>query len=189
MKYLTLSLVLAGLLFAVPGSAGAQAGSITLNVPHVKQEANQLCWAALVSQLLFQNPAGSRPSQCDLVNRLNDIKANGAANCCGNLDQPICNIPADNREMISLLTGFGMKAEMINVPSTPDEVYNYLKSGRVLLLGIKTTANDNHIYMVRGIAWENNQAMLIVNDPYYEASAKVPFSQAQPTWLLAIAVG
>jgi len=188
-KYLTLPIILAALMLAAPVSAGAQGGSITLNVPHVKQEAGQLCWAALVSQLLFQNPAGSRPSQCELVNMINDIKGEGAANCCGNLNTPMCNITANNREMISLMTNFGMKSEMINVPTSPEEVFNYLKSGRVLLLGVKTTANDNHIYMVRGISWENNQAMLIVNDPYYETSVKVPFSQTQPTWLLAIVVG
>ena len=172
-----------------PGSAIAQTGSITLNVPHIKQEASQLCWAALVSQILFQNPAGSRPSQCELVDMVNDIKANGVTNCCGNLNRDDCNITASNRDIIPLRSRFGMKAEMVNVPGTPEEVFNYLKSGRVLLLGVKTTATDNHIYMVRGITWENNQAMLIVNDPYYDSSAKVLFSQAQPTWLLAIAVG
>ena len=189
MKYLPISLVLAALLLAAPGSAGAQGGSITLNVPHVKQEATQLCWAALVSQLLFQNPAGSRPSQCDLVNMLNEIKGDNAPTCCGNLDRADCNVNANSREMISLMTNFGMKAEMVNVPASPEEVLNYLKSGRVLLVGIKTTPTDNHIYMVRGLVWENNQAMLIVNDSYYETSVKMPFSQAQPTWVQAIAVG
>lgn len=189
MKYLLVSFVAACLLVLIPISAQAQTGSITLNVPHVKQEASQLCWAALVSQLLFQNPAGSRPSQCDLVNKLNDIKNDGAPDCCGNLEQPTCNVTANNQDMISLLTLFGMKAEHVNVPTTPEEVYSYLSSGRVLLLGVRTTPTDNHIYMVRGISWENNAAVLIVNDPYYDSPAKTLFNDAQPTWVKAIAVG
>ena len=190
MKYPSLLIIiLACILFAAPGMAGAQVKPITLNVPHVKQEASQLCWAALVSQVLFQNPTGSRPSQCELANMLNEIKGNYMATCCGNLDRADCNIIATKRDIVSLLTRFGMKAEQVNVPSAPDDVYNYLSSGRVLLVGVRTTATDNHIYLVRGIAWENNQAVLTVNDPYYESSAKVPFSQAQPTWILVIAVG
>lgn len=189
MKFLSLSMALAGLLLAAPAPAEARTGSVTLNVPHIQQEASQLCWAALITQVLFQNPAGARPKQCDLVNRLNEIMANGAADCCGNLDRPDCNISATNRDIISLITLFGMKAEQVNVPATPEDVHEYLKSGRVLLVGVRTTPTDNHIYLVRGLVWENDKAMLIINDPYYGASAKTPFTEAQPTWLQAIAVG
>jgi len=188
MKHLLM--ILAGFLFAAPASAAARTGSITLNVPHIQQQTSQLCWAALVAQALFQNPDGTRPGQCDLVNMLNELKGRDKSDCCANFDKATCDITANQLEIIALITSFGMKAEqLVTVPSTPEEVYNYLKSGRVLLLGVRTTATDNHMYMVRGISWENNEAVLLVNDPYYEHSAKTSFKEAQPTWVLALVVG
>jgi hypothetical protein len=162
MKHLCATILWAALAALIPTSAGAQTGSVTLNVPHARQEATQLCWAALVSEVLFQNPDGSRPGQCHLVNELNDIKGlNPAGDCCGRLDQEGCNITANYQDIESLLTRFGMKVEKVNVPATPEEVHAYLQSGRVLMLGLQTTPTDNHLYLVRGLNWENGKAVLI----------------------------
>ena len=45
--------------------------------------------------------------------------------------------------------------------------------------------NQNHLYMIRGISWDGEEAMLGLNDQAVSQSQTVKFSEYQKTWMRA----
>lgn len=188
MKNIAYVLILMLVLAVTPAWGQVPQRNINLNIAHIKQEAKQLCWAALVAQVVNRY-AGLKPRQCDVVNMLNDINRSMPAACCYDISSSGCNITANENDIMSLLNGYGVKAALVSPPATVEEVYEFLSSGRALMLGLRTTATDNHIYLLTGLEWENNEPVLLINDSYYDAPIRVPFREAQPTWIAAIVIG
>ncbi len=161
---------------------------VALDIPNIEQETNYWCWAALVQQLIAARKIGSPPKQCQLADALNELKGRPASYCCRDLGQPECEVMATHPEITSLIERYGGRSTVVETPDSPEEVYNYLAGGQAILCSVKITPEMNHIYLVRGLSWENGQAMLLINDPATGGpSKKVPFQEARPTWQLTLA--
>lgn len=160
---------------------------ITLAIPHFEQETSYWCWAALVQQTIAWRNFG-RPDQCQIVGMANAAKEIQPFDCCTHKTDPGCNRPGNLPEIKAIIAAYGGRAESVSPPNSPEEVYNYLMNQKALICGIKYDANNNHIYLVKGIYWTNGEAILVINDPATSAHRELPFKEARPTWMETLAV-
>jgi len=186
--FLTIALILS----SAPAAAQTRPDPIALDVPNIEQETKYWCWAALVQQIVIARKIGQPPSQCQLVNAVNEKRGRTDADCClaSSSGDSNCDRMADAPEIGELIRSYGTKVEQVKIPARPEEVYDYLISGRVLLCGLKTAGGYHHIYLVRGLSWENGRAMLLVNDPASGGgSLKIDFDEARATWMQTLLIG
>lgn len=186
MKKLLLALVL---LLVLPASAMAAWGKPDpeiINIPNEEQETNFWCWPALIRQIINWRGLGEAPSQCELVNTANAYKGSTTVNCCQEPDNAACSRLGDENELKNLVSLYGGQITDVPVPTTPEEIYDYLMSKKVLLMQVQFTGtNQDHLYMIRGISWEGDEAMLVLNDPAVSQTQTVKFSEFQKTWMRA----
>lgn len=191
-----LSALLLGLtVFSPAASAWAQAGNwgkpdpIIIDIANTEQETNYWCWPALVQQIINWRGMGRGPSQCEIVNITNAYKGWQGINCCDNPSLKECSRLGEAAEIKNLISLYGGRAMDIDVPTTPEEIYSYLMAKQVLLVGVEISGTNNkHLYMIRGLAWEGEEAILTINDPAVGQSQTLKFSEAQNTWFYALAV-
>ncbi len=181
----------AACLMLTGGAAGASIlfnpKPIDLGVANVRQEDPKWCWAAVIQQILAWRGGGSSLSQCQVVNQaLNDQGRNGMDCCQEGPDSEICSRAGTNLEVLSLITRLGGRVDGIMPPDTPEQLYEHLKAGRVVIAGVKGPGGLNHAYVIRGMVWEDGQAMLLINDPALNEPVSRPFREARPTWILTM---
>lgn len=193
MQKIVLSFLTALALSAVaPSPAPAQfyPDPINLGISNIEQEAENWHWPAIVRQVLNKR-SGHAPSQCQIVNLANTEDGEEAPpeDCCQDSSLALCGRFSDIRESLNILKRFGVPAETVTIPSSPDQVYNYLIEGRALIVGFYIDRDRKHAYLVRGISWdEEGQASLLINDPAVTEPFQAPFEQERPGWQTVIAV-
>jgi len=84
--------------------------------------------------------------------------------------------------VMTLVNRYGGRVDGVQMPDTPEQVHEYLAAGRALAVGLDTGETVGHVILIRGIVWENGEAMLLVNDPIVKQSIKTPFSSSRPSW-------
>ena len=179
-----ISIALAAVLFiSSPAQAVVALDPVDLNIANIEQETNYWCWVTLPLQLLSRSYIGKGLSQCSLVNTANfKLGVGVGVDCCLTPENKACSRMGNREEIMGLVTHYGGQIENVPVPKTAEEVYQILRSGRYLLVGFERMPGLNHIYLVRGMFWENGVTMLHVNDPATAATQVIPFNQAHPTW-------
>jgi len=185
---LVLPLVMASSAVAQTGAWG-KPDPLTINIANIEQKNNYWCWPAIIEQIINWRGMGSSPSQCELVNIANAYKGWQAINCCDDSARAECSRAGTEEEIKNLITLYGGRATNINPPTTAEEIYGHLMAKRVLLMGVEIEGtNNSHLYMVRGISWAGDEAMLTINDPAVSQSQTIKFSDAQNTWFYSLAV-
>lgn len=180
------------MILAWPSSALAAWGQpdpVIINIANEEQETNTWYWPALLQQIINWRGIGQAPAQCDLVDTANAYKGLTGINCCQDPGLPNCSRQADENELNSLISLYGGQMSEVTVPAAPQEIYNYLMAGKVLLMQVEISGtNVKHFYMIRGLAWDGEEAMLTINDPAVPQSQTVKFSDFQNTWMRAFTV-
>lgn len=180
---------------SMPGMAGAQTGvwgkpdPVIINIDNEEQKTNYWCWPALIRQIINWRGMGQAPSQCEIVNIANAYKGWQGINCCEDPNREECARLGDEGELKNLVALYGGRVTDIEVPTTPEEIYNNLVSRKLLLMLVEFSGTTNkHLYMIRGISWDGDEAMLVINDPAVSQSQTVKFSEFKDTWFQAFAV-
>ncbi|MDR1045615.1 MAG: hypothetical protein LBP33_10935 [Candidatus Adiutrix sp.] len=187
MKALLSMLLFSGCLAAAPALAWGEPDPITLAIPHFEQEGNNWCWAALVQQSIAWRGLGE-PYQCQIVGMANAARELMPFDCCANQADSNCNRTGTVPEIRSLIQAYGGRAESVSPPGTPEELHSYLRNQKALICGVRVDAVNNHIYLVKGLYWENGRAMLLINDPAFPAPRRESFDEARATWVETLAV-
>lgn len=212
-KILTLLAGSAVLVLAQPAAAQdlgwTRPDPVSINIPNVVQENDYWCWAALINQLINWRGLGQAPSQCEIVNIANTYKGWQSINCCEDSARPECSRFGDENELKNIVSLYGGTVRDVASPQTPEEIYGYLTNRQVLLMlveyevaagpegaagadgaegaagteGAESAEGNKHLYMVRGLDWEGEEAMLLVNDPAVAESQRFKFSEAKETWI------
>lgn len=170
-----------------PAQAWLHPDPVDLGLANIEQQTNYWCWASVTLQALSRNFLAQNLTQCQIVNTANAAKGQGTGiDCCRNPDDEACSRLADLEEMLALIRHFGGRADLVALPETPEDIYEILISGRPVLAGFERVPNANHIYLIQGIFWQGDEAMLKINDPATAAPRTISFKEAQPTWLVTV---
>ena len=189
-KILTAILAAGFMINAYPALAQYHPDPLDLNIPNVEQETNNWCWAAVLVQILDRYSYGDTPSQCDLVNTANIERGDGSVDCCVNPSDPVCDRLGGNGDEMSFFLGrYGVPYEVIEAPATPEAVYEYLNAGKALMVQILMPEGYNHLFLVTGIYWEGDEAILRVNNPAVAERGIASFEKTRPGWRFVIAIG
>ena len=182
---------LIGLIFCLCAVSGPAAQGlpppVTLNVPNVVQETPVWCWVAVARQLILANQ-GQAPNQCALV-----AIANGAhPNVCCSGYNPACVKTGAIPQMAGLIQMFGRTATAYAPPADAMTLYRTLRSGRAVILQVRSGATSTHVVVLRGMSFVQTpygvEAVLHINDPMSFFTQPVPFSQLLPLWIDAVVV-
>ena len=162
---------------------------VMLEIENVTQEHENWCWAAIVQQLTAGYGGPAPLSQCQLVNEANADQGVMGQDCCQEnpeelSEDSLCSRFANQFELVTLINRHGGWVYGVALPNSPEEVREYLEAGQALIVGIKIDQDRYHAYLVRGISWEGEQAMLTINDPAKSGSQTVPYDQVRPEWIM-----
>ena len=194
MKLVSTMLLAAGLMiFACPAQAQYHPDPVDLNIPNIEQGTNNWCWAAVIAQILDRYSYGDTPSQCEVVNISNTEDGNGSINCCTNSSDPVCDRTSKSGgiELNFFLRRYSVPHEIIEIPKTPEKVYEYLKDGKCLLVEILRPEGNGvgHLFLVTGIYWEGDEAILRINNPAVPGRGIASFDKTYGGWRVVIAIG
>jgi hypothetical protein len=144
------------------GTALAAFTPIMLDVPYVRQEQDEWCWAAC-SQMVAGYLGNPDVKQCELANFLH-----GQTDCCAKPGSLRCNQP-------SPYEGIGLVYQhlQINCVSEPHAetvqvMVRELNARRPVEVGYLWSAGGGHVAIVRGVT---AQGLFAVNDPWFGTGA------------------
>lgn len=167
----------------VPISVGLALGASPslLNIPLIKQEQDQWCWAAVMEMVLRFHGGASDP-QCDLAST-----AFGLNGCCNHPDSSLCNRPLPVMRISSEWSRYGISSSHKSNPVSFAEIMKEIDSKRPLELGLKWTEGGGHAVLLIGYDDESTPKVHI-HDPWrrevvgtydYAASA---YGEGQWSW-------
>lgn len=160
---------------------------INLGFVNVEQENKYWCWAALVQQVLKPRSYGMPPSQCQIVNMANEEQGINGLNCCANPEDKRCSRLGSFVEMREIINRYGGEMKRVDLPETPEDVYALISEGWALIAQVKIE-DYMHIYLIDGIGWRGEEAVLNINDPAKPGRQHIPFAQSRPAWVATVAV-
>lgn len=206
---------LVGLALAAPAPAQFYPDPVDLGIDNEQQEIEEWFWPALTRQILLKH-GPQPPTQCQIMSlTLTGDDGNPGPDCClsqtqdqaqdldlvqdqdqdqaqdqaRSQDQNPCKRPIDHTAVIKIIEQFGLKAETVPRPTSPDQIYEYMQNGRALLVGFLIAKDKKHAYLVRGISWtDEGQPLLKINDPHVTEPFLAPFAEEYPGWQTVIAV-
>lgn len=146
---------------AIPAVTTVMLAGPSINVPMIKQEQTQWCWAACTDMIVhFYGNAGLR--QCDCAAWL---FANNT--CCISPSSSPCNRPCQVNDVSRVLAQFGVRSSSRNgtVPSLT--LKNEVAAGRPVEVAYAWDGGGGHVAVV--CAWDQNGSddFVRVNDPAY----------------------
>lgn len=118
-----------------------------LNAQIQNQEQSMWCWASCIQSALSQ--ANVYQTQSQIVSRLAGWPQNR---------------PANNMEIISVLSSYGFRTWTVDYPANPQQLYETLFSRWKLIAFVNPTNNPQigHFIMLQGIS---PNGLIIVSDP------------------------
>lgn len=152
-------------------------GAAVLNVPWIKQEQTQWCWAAC-AQMVLRYSGNLTVRQCDFVNWLF-----GLSDCCAAGSTSLCNRPCQVADVCRVYSAFGLRCSYSNGTVSFGGLQFEIDQGRPVEAGLAWTGGGGHVVIVRG--WYDD-GKIHVNDPWYGHGA-IPYSDlvnayGQGTW-------
>jgi hypothetical protein len=141
-----------------------------LNVPRIRQEQTEWCWAAAADMVLdfYGQPV---VTQCDLANNLFP-----GQNCCANPGGAACNQGVEVRDIRRLYILRNLTATRISRSVSFRRLRNEIDAGRPIEVAFFWSGGGGHVAIVRGYREDNQGRFLYVNDPLDQYQvAEVPF--------------
>lgn len=133
-------------------------GAKTLNVPWIKQEQTQWCWAACADMVLHYY-GNATVRQCDLANWLFGLTA-----CCQAPGTSLCNRPCQIADVCRVYNAWSIRCYSASGTVSFGALQFEIDNDRPVESGIAWNGGGGHVVIVRG--WYDN-SRVYVNDPWY----------------------
>lgn len=140
-----------------PVSLGAV--TTTTNVPILKQEQTQWCWAT-VMQMVFQKYGDTTTQQCSLSNT-----AFGNTVCCASPSSSLCNKPLPVIQISSEWDKFKFSAKFVNGLIEFSDLQNEINNDCPVEIGFKWSGGGGHAVVVIGWDIINLVPHVLIHDP------------------------
>lgn len=174
------------LIFSTQTNLYSQLYPVDLGIRNISQEMDSWCWVAVSEQIISWNN-GRSPSQCELVAVASRIDPRI---CCNYPSR--CNRSGGTDEIMKLIRYYGGRTSSIAPPTDPMTLYRTLRSGRAIILRIRTSPYSRHVVVLRGMKWVNYgyglEPIFYVNDPLDYFTRPVSFEQLIRIWDFAIVI-
>lgn len=141
-------------------------GARVLNVPWIKQEQTQWCWAACADMVLHYY-GNINVRQCDLANWLF-----GLSDCCSVPSSSLCNRPCQVADVCRVYNAFGLRCYSASGTISQGAIQLEIDQGRPIEPGIAWNGGGGHVVIVRGYY---DDGKIHVNDPWYGHGA-IPYA-------------
>src|SRR5262245_36707139 len=138
--------------------AAAATGAVMLNVPYVRQEQNEWCWAAC-TQMVAAYMGKGNIKQCELANFLH-----GQSDCCQHPGSVNCNQPCPLEDIVPVYAHVGISGIGDGHPESLAVMLRELKAKRPVEVGFLWFGGGGHVVIVRGVDAQGNFA---VHDPWF----------------------
>ena len=157
-------------------------GAGPLNVPMIKQEQTQWCWAGCADMVThyYGNPG---VAQCDFANWLFSQSL-----CCGAPSSSLCNNPCKGTDVSRVYSNWGINSALTSSTVSFSTLDWEISNSRPVEVAYKWTGGGGHVALVIQTGVVNNQQAVRVNDPAY-GSGGVLYNDllnayGQGTWIL-----
>jgi hypothetical protein len=141
-------------------------GARVLNVPWVKQEQTQWCWAAC-AWMVTHFYGNSTVRQCDFVNWLF-----GLSDCCSAGSTSLCNRACAVADVCRVYNAFGVQCYSGSGTISQGAIQLEIDQSRPFEPGIAWTGGGGHVVIVLGYY---DDGKVHVNDPWYGQGA-IPYA-------------
>lgn len=150
---------------------------VILPVDNIRQETGKWCWLA-VSEQIIRWKQGTSPTQAQLAEWV-----------IGN-DPRLWERGGRLEEIATLIRHWGLASTTIELPSDPLGVYAWLAKSSPVILAVDTSPETAHVVVLRGMVWQGDEALFIINDPLLRPgySLAVTWRQLRRTWKASVVV-
>ncbi len=135
-----------------------------INVPQIKQEQSNWCWAACAEMILhyYGGTTGTTIQQCEFADELF-----GRTECCSEPSSLACNRPCEIRDVSDLYSSQDIHSELVNNPVPFSTLQSEIGDGRPVEVAYFWGDNGGpgHLVIVRGWRIDGNEEFVHVNDP------------------------
>jgi peptidase C39-like protein len=135
-------------------------GAKTLNVPWIKQEQKNWCWAGC-HHMAFRYYGNLTIRQCDMASYLFGVPNNG---CCSAPSSTLCDKGANANQIVQVYNAFGLRCTASAGTIFFGAVQLEIDMGNPVECGIKWNGPGGHAILI--IGWYDQQKVY-VNDPWY----------------------
>lgn len=143
----------------------------TLNVPFIKQEQTNWCWAAC-AEMVLEYYGNSSSDQCDFANW-----AFGGATCCTLPSSSLCDKPVKDKKITDLYDHYNLKSSYVSADVPFGALVVEIEGSRPIEVGFTFSGNKTgHVALVVGTDVINGKQVVRVNDPAEQASGGVLYS-------------
>jgi hypothetical protein len=133
----------------------------TINVPQIKQEQPNWCWAAC-AEMILRYYDGSSVRQCELANELF-----GETECCSKPTSPGCNRPCKKQDVSKLYSSKNIYSKLVEGVVPFSKLQSEIDADRPV--EVAYSWNDRretgHLVIVRGWRIDGKEEFVYVNDP------------------------
>ncbi len=143
-----------------------------INVPQIKQEQSNWCWAACTEMILcYYGESGIQ--QCELANELF-----GKSECCSNPASPDCNQPCNIEDVSNLYSSKCIHSEFVGKNVAFSKLQSELDADRPIEVFFSWKNKETgHLVIIRGWRIVDTEEFVHVNDPKDKASRIVAYSE------------
>lgn len=135
-----------------------------INVPQIKQEQRNWCWAACAEMILYyyRGTAGTPTQQCKFADKLFC-----ETECCSEPYSSACNRPCEIRDVSALYSSQGIHSKLVNNPVPFSTLQSEIGDGRPVEVAYfrRDSEEPGHLVIVRGWRIDGNEEFVHVNDP------------------------
>jgi len=140
---------------------GPSLGTKTLNVPQIKQEQTQWCWAGCADMVLhYYGNSGAK--QCEFANFLFS-----QSSCCQTPSGSNCNKPCQVPDVKKVFNKWGIKSSSKSGTVPFSVLRTQIDLGMPVEVAYAWSGGGGHVAIVRGWGKNDKGNFVRVNDPAY----------------------
>ena len=132
-----------------------------INVPQIKQEQSNWCWAAC-AEMVLRYHGGSAIRQCEFANELFD-----RTECCLEPSSPACNRPCEMLDISNLYSSKRIHSKLVEKAVPFSKLQSEINANRLVEVVYfwRDWGKPGHSVIVRGWRIDGQEEFVHVNDP------------------------
>ena len=132
-----------------------------INVPQIKQEQSNWCWAAC-AEMILRYYDGSVIRQCEFANELF-----GETLCCLMPSSPDCNRPCRKKDVSRLYSSKHIYSKLVEETIPFSKLRSEINAGCLVEVAYlwENSGGTGHVVIVRGWRIDGKEEFVYVNDP------------------------
>ena len=132
-----------------------------INVPQIKQEQSNWCWAAC-TEMVLRYYEDSAVRQCEFANKLFN-----RTECCLEPSSPDCNRPCEMRDISSLYSSKNISSEFVDKAISFSKLHSEIDANRPVEVAYfwRDWGKPGHLVIVCGWRIDGQEEFVYVNDP------------------------